>query len=339
MKKKLLILAFFFVFFFPMKTFAITSIKTYTASYSTVNSCNNSSCTWQNPSLAAKRVRIYDTITHTANTTLSYTMNIDVITNYDDLTPVSCGMFWDAGDTFGGTNTFLRTYNGRYSSSKHMITINFGNVRSFASTNTTSIFVECEMNTASLIYGVSASSTTTSNTNNANNSEIIANNNQNTQIIINNDNRNTQQIINSQNQTTEAINDINDTLQDTNIDDEEVEGKFEDVDTISDTPITDLLTMPLVLLNKLYSGMSGSCSTYTIGTLFNTTISFPCFNGQQIFGSTVWSIIDGLFVLFMLYNMGMMIVSFFESVTSLHDTFDDMYEPQHVYKPKHGGGK
>lgn len=170
---------------------------------------------------------------------------------------------------------------------------------------------------------------------NADSQAIINNNNQNTQTIINNNNQNTQNIINSQNQTTEAIEDLNDTLQDTTIDDETLGDKVGDIETISETPITDLITMPLVLLNKLYTGMSGSCSTYTLGTLFNHTLTLPCFNGSQIFGSTVWTIIDGLFVIFMLYNIGMMVVQFFEKITSLHDTFDDMYIPQHAK----GGGR
>lgn len=162
-----------------------------------------------------------------------------------------------------------------------------------------------------------------------------------TEAIINNQNANTEAIIDSQEDIKDSIDDLNDTLQDTTISDTTIGDKVGDISSISETPITDLLTMPLTLLSAIFNGMDGSCSPYTLPfTLWGNTsqnVVLPCFNGATYFGSA-WSIIDGLFCLFMLYNIGMMVVQFFENITSLRDTFDDMYVPQHTYHPKHGGG-
>ena len=209
---------------------------------------------------------------------------------------------------------------------------------SFTASKSGTIYLAIPLDVPYIVHGFQyVSADVTSYGQNQNNSDIINNNNQNTQNIINNNNQNTQQIINSQNETTEAIENLNDTLQDTNINGSSIASGFADIDTISDTPITDLLTLPLILLNKINNSIGTSCSPYTLPFNLwgngNYTITLPCFNGSTYFGN-VWSVIDALFSFFMIYNIGMMVVQFFEKLTSLHDTFDDTYIPQHAK----GGG-
>lgn len=166
---------------------------------------------------------------------------------------------------------------------------------------------------------------------------ITNNQNENTQSIINNDNSNTQAIIDSNTETKESIDNVNDTLNDeTAPSDSEIEDLF-DIDVESSTPISDLITMPILLLHAYYSGFAGSCSSYNLGSLFGHDIILPCIDLENILGSTLYGLIDMCMSLFLAYNIGLMCISIFESITSLHDNFMDAYQPRHTYHPKHGG--
>lgn len=45
-----------------------------------------------------------------------------------------------------------------------------------------------------------------------------------------------------------------------------------------------------------------------------------------------------MFICFgMCYSIAMLFVSAFNDFTSLYDTYESLYQPQHVYHPKHGG--
>lgn len=157
------------------------------------------------------------------------------------------------------------------------------------------------------------------------NSDIIVN--QNNTIINQNE-----QIINNQQETTNAINDLDDTLQNTDTTTNDITSKFGQIQEISDTPISDLLTLPLVLLNKLYNSLSSSCSPYTIPFDFsggNNTLTFPCINlGSEIYlGRVVWGYVDDLFCIFMIYNIGKLVIWFFNGFTTLKDNFDYVMDP------------
>lgn len=109
----------------------------------------------------------------------------------------------------------------------------------------------------------------------------------------------------------------------------------------SDTPITDLITMPLTLINAYINGIGATCSPVNLGNLYGTTLTLPCINLEQRLGSNLWGIIDALFSLFMCYNIGMLFVSAFDGITSLRDDFEGLYQPRHAdtgYVGKHGGG-
>lgn len=132
---------------------------------------------------------------------------------------------------------------------------------------------------------------------------------------------------------------------------------FNGIDQVEETPISDLLLMPLNLLNKLHSSLSGTntrsvskgvhdnnyqCYSYTIPFDFtggSNTLTLPCINLENYLGSGIWTTIDLILVGLMIYNVGMMVVSFFESWSSLNDTFDSLYTPNHgTYIPRHSGG-
>lgn len=163
-------------------------------------------------------------------------------------------------------------------------------------------------------------------------SNIVNNQNANTQTIINNNNQNTQNIINSQNETTDAINDLNDTLQDTTIDDTAIGNQIAEITTISDTPISDLLTLPITLLQRVYNSINGSCSSYSLPFGFgltNYTLNLPCIDlgHEKYLGRVVWGVVDDLFCIFMLFFLFKMIVWFFTNWTTLKDNFSYLIDP------------
>ena len=169
--------------------------------------------------------------------------------------------------------------------------------------------------------------------NNIGNSDIISNNNQNTQNIINNQNNNNQSIINNQNNNTQAIvdsqQDINNTLNDDS-GGEVSSSWFDEFKDSSTTPVSDLLTMPITLLQAYLNGFSANCQAMNLGSLYGSYIIIPCLNIESYLGSPLWSLIDVLFSLFMLYNIGMLCVTIYEGITSLDDDMQMLYSPQHA---------
>lgn len=168
---------------------------------------------------------------------------------------------------------------------------------------------------------------------------IITNNNQNTQEIINNQNNNTT-IIN------ESITDIEDILNDDT--DADVSILFDIEDYMpSDTPITNLLLLPINLLNASYNGLNGTCQAWEIpmGSFFNNySLTFPCINLAHRFGNqsgwtwqgfSLWEIIDYMFSIYMIYNLAMLVIAAYTKISSLVDPWEELYIPQHAYVPKH----
>lgn len=141
-----------------------------------------------------------------------------------------------------------------------------------------------------------------------------------------------QQIINGQSQGNQKLEDIfNSITDDTPISDEELDGFFDGIGAnfATDTPISDLILMPFTLLEAYSNGISSSCSNFSLGSLFGTELVMPCVDLESIVGSTLWSLIDTLISIFMFYNIAMLCVSIFESITSLDDSFQLLYTPQH----------
>ncbi len=163
----------------------------------------------------------------------------------------------------------------------------------------------------------------------------INNNNANTNTITNNNNENTEKITEKQEETNEKLDDLNDTLNDESI----ADLNNIQVQTIDDTPISDLLLLPINLANVIINAESGSCVDYTIGTLFNHTLKFKCINFQNLLGSNLYHTIDIFMAFFIIYEVAKMIITAFNDITSLRDGFDSLYSPKHAdYKPKHGAG-
>lgn len=178
---------------------------------------------------------------------------------------------------------------------------------------------------------------------------IIDNNNQNTQNIMNNINENTQSINDNNNQNYQDFTDDN--LGDPIHDSGGGGGTyFDDINGSSDTPISDLLLLPVNLYTKILDNLSSVCKSYTIPWDFtggNNTLTFPCINLQNLLGNELWSLIDGLFCLFMLYNIFNLIISTYDHITNLDDLFDVFHGSGYItgrheegnWSPRHYGGE
>lgn len=168
---------------------------------------------------------------------------------------------------------------------------------------------------------------------------IINSQNNNTDRIINDNRRENDKTREKIEDNTDAINGLNDNLSD----DTAPTIDLSDLEVSSDTPISDLITMPLTILNTLVQTLGGTCSNYTIPFFYNNSVTFPCFTISDYLGGTVTNYIDLFICFYMCYNIAMLVISVFEDITSLRDIYDSLYVPKHAdtgYQPKHakGGG-
>lgn len=149
--------------------------------------------------------------------------------------------------------------------------------------------------------------------------------NNSTNTIINNNNTNTDKIINTQKELNDFI------LNDDEVDRSEVDNFFSGINSMIEetNPVSDLLLMPITLLNAYNNGISSSCSPINLGNLLGTDLIMPCIDIERYLGSNLFSLIDILFSIFLFYEIGMLCVSIFESITTLDDGFQLLYSPKH----------
>lgn len=140
---------------------------------------------------------------------------------------------------------------------------------------------------------------------------ITNNNNQNTQNIINNQNNNTQQIINEQQNTTDAINDLNDTMKDDNIDNTESNSFFNNFQDNSHG-LSGIITAPLSVIQSLVNVSPTSCQDLSI-VYQGKNISLPC--GKIFWGHEGFSslndfynlVVGGMFAYLIIKNLFLII--------------------------------
>lgn len=139
--------------------------------------------------------------------------------------------------------------------------------------------------------------------------------------------------------TTQAVNDLTDAVNDDSPADATI---IQNISSLmpSDTPITNLILMPVNVLRATYNGLSGTCQPWTINSgrlLGNHDITFPCINlarrlGRDIGtigGYSVWELIDFMVCIYLIYQMAMLIINAYTKITSLDDPWEELYVPQH----------
>lgn len=92
----------------------------------------------------------------------------------------------------------------------------------------------------------------------------------------------------------------------------------------SNSPISDLVSMPITLLTNINNGVRSSCSSYNLGILMGTNLSLPCLDLGSKLG-TLWNIIDMCFSVFMGYSIAMMCIRIYNNFTTLKDNSNSVY--------------
>lgn len=94
----------------------------------------------------------------------------------------------------------------------------------------------------------------------------------------------------------------------------------------SNGTITNLLTLPISLLQNILNGIQTSCSNFSLGTLFDTELILPCINLSDLIGSTLFNVIDLLFSGFMILNIAKKLIKIFNDFTNLKSNqIDEIY--------------
>lgn len=173
---------------------------------------------------------------------------------------------------------------------------------------------------------------------------ILNNSNVDINAIINGANQNTLQVVNSitafqnainssLNSTTSAIEDMNNALtSESGVSNSDVSNKTTEwTNKLAGTgPVSQMVLMPITLLNGYVSGINATCQPYNLGSLMGTDIVFPCITISNYVGVSLWNVIDILFSGFMIYAIGKKFVKIFNDFTNLRDNqMDELY----------GGGK
>ena len=129
------------------------------------------------------------------------------------------------------------------------------------------------------------------------------------------------------NETNQSIKDLDSTLKDDS--DVDIDKSFFEDFEESNTPISDLMTMPLTLLQKYLDGFNGTCQPINLGSLLGTDLIMPCIDIKKYLGNVLWTLIDSLFSLSLCYNIAMLGISIYESITQFEDGMNMLYTPQH----------
>lgn len=164
------------------------------------------------------------------------------------------------------------------------------------------------------------------------NTNILTNSiNNSSQNIINNQNSNTQNIINNQNQHANQAHQDSESIKnaltsDSIPDDTSSQANEWSKANASDSVVSDMVLMPITLLNAFYSGFNSTCQSYNLGSFYGTNLSLPCINVSNYLGSTLWGIIDVLMSGFLIFGIGKKFVKVFNDFTNLKDSqVDELY--------------
>lgn len=126
---------------------------------------------------------------------------------------------------------------------------------------------------------------------------------------------------------TNSIDDVNNSLTDSsgnsNTDNQNAINSFQSNLASNDT-ISSLVVMPITFFQSMLNSVSGTCTPFSLGTLFGTSISLPCINLEIILGSTLWGIIDVLISGFFIYNISSKFKNIFHDLTSLKDVRNEV---------------
>lgn len=83
--------------------------------------------------------------------------------------------------------------------------------------------------------------------------------------------------------------------------------------------ITQLITLPISLFQKILNSINGTCSQYNLGNLLGTNLILPCINVSNYIGTTIWNVIDVLFSGFFVLKISKKMIKTFNSFSSMEE--------------------
>ena len=131
-----------------------------------------------------------------------------------------------------------------------------------------------------------------------------------------------------QNDIKSSVNDVKDTIKDSSIDNNQATSSASTWNSKNATNgvITQLLTLPISLLQAIVNGIQTTCSSFSLGSLFGTNITLPCINISSLIGSGLFTTIDILFSGFMILSISKKMIKIFNDFTNLKSNqIDELY--------------
>lgn len=89
-------------------------------------------------------------------------------------------------------------------------------------------------------------------------------------------------------------------------------------------PISSLILIPVEFLTTIYDSANGVCTSYNFGSLFGTNIVFPCVDLEDYLGSTLWSLIDILSSIGIIFGISRFIKKQYNKFTNLDSSDSDI---------------
>ena len=133
--------------------------------------------------------------------------------------------------------------------------------------------------------------------------------------------------INKLDEQKNAINNVDNTLKDDNVDENGVADAFEGFNDFLDdnSTITQLITLPITLYTAILNNLNGTCSPFNLGKLYGEDLILPCINISQYLGNSLWTMIDIIISGFAVYAISKKMIKVFNNFSSLRegDVIDD----------------
>ena len=132
-------------------------------------------------------------------------------------------------------------------------------------------------------------------------------------------------IVSAQQGTTNAVNNIGNDITSSNTNsDSDNSSVLSNMNNklASNSTVSSLIVMPLTLYQSVLNSVNGSCTTFTLGNLLGTNVTFPCINPANYLGSALWGVIDVLISGFFIFYISKTMVNVFNTFTSMKDSKD-----------------
>lgn len=143
--------------------------------------------------------------------------------------------------------------------------------------------------------------------------------------ICNNGNQALNDSIEEQNKTSKGIlgklGDLFNFFNNDDVDNENTTDTLENLsnDLPTNSVISDLLLLPVTMLQSIVNSISGSCSSFNLGSLYGSNLVLPCINIQSYLGSTIWTFIDLVFSGTFILVIRKKFIQIFENITNLRN--------------------